>query len=116
MKKVALFAYNGDSLCFIHVLLHAFDMESKNYDVKIVIEGSACKLVKEFADNPDHPTAKLYEKAKKENLIGGVCKACANKLGALEAAQAQGLHLYDDMMGHPSITSFLEQGYQVFTF
>lgn len=116
MNKAALFAFNGDPMCFIHVLLHAFDMKSKDYEVAIVIEGSACKLVEELPKTPDHPTTRLYERAKAEGLIGGVCKACANKVGALEAAQAQNLHLYDDMMGHPSITAFLEEGFQVFTF
>ncbi|MDP8225985.1 MAG: DsrE family protein [Candidatus Lernaella stagnicola] len=116
MKKVALFAFNGDPMCFIHVLLHAFDMHSKDYEVQIVIEGSACKLVKDYPENPDHPNAKLFRRAKEEGLIGGVCKACASKVGALEAAIEQELHLYDDMMGHPSITAFLEKGYAVFTF
>ena len=116
MKKVALFAYNGDSLCFVHVLLHAFDMKSKGYDVQIVIEGSACTLVKEYPENPDSANAKLYERAKEAGLIGGVCQACANKLGALDAAKAQGLHLYTDMMGHPGIAAFLDDGFQVFTF
>ena len=27
MKKVALFAFNGDSMCFIHVLLNALDLK-----------------------------------------------------------------------------------------
>ena len=49
MKKVVLFAFNGDFMCFIHVLLNALDMHEKSYDVKIVIEGSATKLVPELA-------------------------------------------------------------------
>ena len=39
-KKVALFAFNGELMCFIHVLLNALDMNKKGYEVKIVIEGS----------------------------------------------------------------------------
>lgn len=29
MKKVALFAFNGDSMCFIHVLLNALDLKEE---------------------------------------------------------------------------------------
>jgi hypothetical protein len=29
MKKLALFAFNGDSLCFVHVLLNAVDLREK---------------------------------------------------------------------------------------
>ena len=33
MEKVALFAFNGELMCFIHVLLNAIDMKEKGYDV-----------------------------------------------------------------------------------
>jgi len=33
MKKVALFAFNGESLCFVHVLLNALDLKDKGYEV-----------------------------------------------------------------------------------
>ena len=41
MKKFALFAYNGDFMCFIHVLLNALDMKKRGHEVKLVIEGAA---------------------------------------------------------------------------
>jgi hypothetical protein len=31
MKKVALFAFNGEPMCFVHVLLNALDMKEKDY-------------------------------------------------------------------------------------
>jgi hypothetical protein len=31
MKKIALFVFNGDPMCFIHVLLNALDMEEKDW-------------------------------------------------------------------------------------
>ena len=55
-------------------------------------------------------------KVKRQVLLLGVCKACAGKMGSLQAAQAQGLHLLDEMSGHPSIASFMDQGYKVITF
>ena len=32
MKKVALFAFNGELMCFVHVLLNALDMKEKGYE------------------------------------------------------------------------------------
>jgi hypothetical protein len=43
MKKIALFAFNRESFCFVNVLLNALDMNEKGYDVKVIIEGSATK-------------------------------------------------------------------------
>jgi hypothetical protein len=115
MKKVALFAYNGEFMCFVHVLLNAIDMNDRGHDVKIVIEGAATKLVPELAQE-SNPMFRLYEKAKGLDLIDGACKACANKMGTLEAAQAQGIRLLDEMSGHPSIARYLEEGFEVMTF
>ncbi len=49
MKKMAFFAFNGESMCFVHVLLNALDMKARGYDVRVVIEGAATKLIPELA-------------------------------------------------------------------
>jgi len=115
VEKFALFAFNGDPMCFIHVLLNALDLSEKEFEVKLVIEGSATKLVAEL-DRADHPLHALYNKVKERVLLFGVCRACAQKMGSLQAAKAQGLHLLEDMSGHPSMSSFVEQGYRIITF
>jgi hypothetical protein len=115
MKKVALFAYNGELMCFVHVLLNALDMRERGYDVKIVIEGTATKLVPELAKEAN-PMHRLYEKAKGLDLIDGACKACSNKMGVLEEIKAEGLYLLDEMNGHPSMARYMEEGFEVTTF
>ena len=114
--QVVLFVFNGDPVCFLHVLLNAFDLKDRGYEVEIVMEGSACKLVKALDEQNDPPVAPLYRKAKEAGLIGLVCKACANKMGSLDSAVAQGLTLGEDMSGHPSIGQYLADGYRVITF
>ncbi len=113
--KVVLFPFNGELMCFIHVLLNALDMKERGYDVGIVIEGAATTLVPKLADasNPMHG---LYKQTKEAGLIFGACKACSAKLGVLEAVEAEGLALLGDMKGHPSMAGYLEQDYQVITF
>lgn len=115
MKKIALFAFNGEAMCFVHVLLNALDMNEKGYDVKVIIEGSATKLVEELADETK-PFANLYKKVKDHGLIDCVCKACANKMNALNVAVAQQLPLCDGLSGHPSMAKYMEQGFEIITF
>jgi len=91
MKKFALFVFNGDPMCFIHVLLNALDMKEKALH-------------------------KLWEKVKEAGLVDGVCKACSNKLGTLEAAKEQGLTLLDEMSGHPSMARYLDEGFEIISF
>ena len=115
MKKVALFVFNGDPMCFIHVLLNALEMDGKGFTARVVVEGAAAKLVPELAKS-DNPLHTLWEKTKAAGLIAGVCKACAGKMETLEAAKDQGLELLDDMNGHPSMSSYLQDDFKVISF
>ncbi len=113
--KIALFAFNGEQMCFIHVLLNALDMNEKGYDVKLIIEGTATKQIKELSE-PGKIFAGLYEKVKAAGLIDCVCQACANKMQSLESARSQELPVCGEMSGHPSISRYLQQGYEVLVF
>lgn len=114
--KVALFGFNGDAMCFVHVMLNALDLKARGHEVTVVIEGSATKLVESFHNDPKMPFANLYQKIRDEELIGGVCRACAAKMGSLKSAEEQGLTLLTDMSGHPSVGRYMEDGYTVLTF
>ena len=115
MKKFALFVFNGDPMCFIHVLLNALDMKAKGHEAKIIIEGASTKLIPELV-KPENPLNGLWKKNLEAGLVEGVCKACSTKLGTLEAAKDQGLTLLEDMSGHPSMAAYRDNGYEIITF
>jgi len=115
VKKVVLFAFNAEFMCFVHVLLNALDMDSRGFDVKIVIEGGATALIPELV-REGSPMASLYRKVKDRELIHAVCWACATKMNTLWAVENEGLPLGDEMGGHPSMAAYMEQGYEVITF
>ena len=115
MKKIALFVFNGEALCFIHVLLNALDMKAHGYSPTIILEGASVKLIPEFV-RPESLLYGLWQKCLAAELVGGVCRACAAKLGTLEAAQAQGLTVLADMSGHPGMAGYRDAGYEIITF
>ena len=115
VKRVALFVFNGDPMCFIHVLLNALDMNERGDEARVVIEGAATKLVPELFKE-DFPLNVLWNKVRKAGLVAGVCKACAGKMGSLEAAKSEGLALLDEMNGHPSMSRFRSEGFEIITF
>jgi hypothetical protein len=102
-------------MCFVHVLLNAFDFKQKGYAVTIVVEGSACKLVKDLAEetNPFHA---MWEQAKNDSLISAVCRACCIKMNSIESAQSQGLPLEADMKGHVALEKYIKAGFTLITF
>lgn len=69
MKKSALFVFNGDPMCFIHVLLNALDMNAKGEEVKIIIEGASVKLIPELV-KPGNPLNGLWKNFSQISLSG----------------------------------------------
>ena len=114
MSKTAIFAFKGNPICFVHVLLNALDLHEKGATVTIVMEGEAIKLTPDLP-KPEHPLHGLYNKVKELGLIDAVCKACAIKMGALEVAEAEGLRIADDMAGHAGMAPYIEKGYAIVT-
>ncbi|HKK89880.1 MAG TPA: cytoplasmic protein [Desulfobacteraceae bacterium] len=115
MKKFALFVFNGDPMCFVHVLLNAMDMKARGNEAQIVMEGASVTLLPELVKN-ENPLNSLWKKTVDQGLVAGVCKACSHKLGTLEAAKEQNLTLLDDMTGHPAMTTYREDGFEIITF
>ena len=37
MSKTALFAFNGEPMCFMHVLLNAWDLHERGETVRVVV-------------------------------------------------------------------------------
>jgi hypothetical protein len=114
MHKAALFVFNRDPMCFIHVLLNALDLDQKGGEARIVIEGAATGLIPEL-EKADHPLNKLWQQVKSKGLVEGVCKACASKMDTLSAAQAIGLQPLDDMLGHPGMAGYRQKGFDIIT-
>jgi hypothetical protein len=115
MKKIALFVFNADPMCFIHVLLNALDMNAKGEEVKIIIEGASVKLIPELVKS-GNPLNGLWKKNLKAGLVEGVCRACSSKLETIEAAKEQGLSLLENMSGHPSMSAYRDKGFEIITF
>ena len=114
-KKYALFAFNGDPMCFIHVVINAIDLSEKGHDVKVIVEGSATKLAGDF-ENEKNPFFKLYTKLKEMGLIDCYCMACSKKMGTLEKVKELNFPTCDELMGHPSMGKYIDQGFTIITF
>ena len=114
-KKVTMFAFNGDAMCFGHALLNVLNMKENGYDIKLIIDGSATRQVRELTQN-NSLFGRIYGKVKEAGLIDCVCKSCSALTESLESAREQGLTFCEEMSGHPSIARYMDDGYQVLLF
>ncbi|GAB6038715.1 hypothetical protein JCM15519_32740 [Fundidesulfovibrio butyratiphilus] len=115
VEQYALFAFRGEVVCFVHVMLNAIDLREKGFEVAIVLEGESTKVLAELS-KPEHPMHKLFERTKSLGLITGVCKACAYMMGTQDAVAREGLPMADDMHGHAGMAPYLAKGYTIITF
>ncbi|MEX1376032.1 MAG: cytoplasmic protein [Eubacteriales bacterium] len=111
MKKVVIFAFKGNPMCFVHVLLNAKEMHERGIEAKIVIEGEAVTLIREL-EKESNP---LYLEVKELGLIHSICLACSVKLEVASYNKTTGIPLLGDMSGHVSMTNFIEDGYEIIT-
>lgn len=114
-RKKVIFAFRGDPMCFIHVLLNAIDLHERNLGGNIIIEGEAITLVPVMSQ-PGHFLYSLFMKAKELGLFEGACKACSAKLKMAEQVESHKFLFLGDMSGHPSMGKYIEDGYDVLTF
>ena len=114
-KKSVIFAFRGDPMCFIHVLLNSLDLDQRGMGGTIVIEGEAITLIPVMSQ-PGHFLNGPYLKARERGLIAGACRACSAKLKLTEKVQQEGIELIGDMAGHPSMGAYREEGFEIITF
>jgi len=114
-KKILLVAFQGQPMCFIHVLLNGLEMQAKGHQCKIIIEGEATRLIPEIRQE-GHFLNALFERMLEKGLLEGVCRACSSKMQVLEEIKNAGLPLLDDMSGHPGMTQYIEQGFEIINF
>lgn len=114
MQKIVIFAFNGDPMYFIHVLLNLVNLAERGIEAKLVLEGASTKFVPELVSEKSM-FYKLFKKAWEKGLIAGICKACAQKMGTLDLAKQNNFPILDDMSGHAGMANFITQGYTVIT-
>jgi hypothetical protein len=113
--KVAILAFQGETMCFAHALLNAWDMHQRGMDVRMILEGPATEQIAALGDG-EGDFAALYAKVRQAGLIDRVCQACAHQMGALDAARLQELPLGNEMSGHPPLAPYVQRGYRIVTF
>lgn len=112
MKKIVIFAFQGEMICFSHAMLNTIDLKEQGFEVKLIIEGAATGLIGKLV-HKDNPFNNLYQKIIKDGLLAGVCRVCAGKTESLFEAEKQNLTLVDEMYGHPAFSTWIKSGYEI---
>ncbi len=115
-RKFLLAAFRGDLMCFVHVMLNALDLKKQGYTVEILLEGESTKIPMMYLQNPKLDFFPLWTQILDNKLITAVCRACSKKMAAYDAAIELKLSINGEMSGHPPLSKWLSEGFEIITF
>lgn len=104
---------HGDLGRAVNALELAMEAKEKKDDIKIVFDGAGTKWIPELA-NKSHRANPLYEAVK--DRITGACEYCAGAFEVKDKIKELGVPLLNEYKKHPSIRSYIDEGYNVVTF
>ena len=97
----------------VNALETAIESKENNDEVKIVFDGASTKWIPELA-NKDHKAHPLFDMVK--DKVTGACEFCASAFGVKEKIKELNFPLLNEHHKHPSLRSYVAQGYSVITF
>ena len=86
--------------------------EADGDEVELVFDGAGTQWIPELEDE-DSDYHELYRAVRDD---ASACEYCAGAFGVEDAVADAGVVSLDDHDGHPSVRSFVEDGYEVITF
>lgn len=89
------------------------ELKDNGEEVKLVFDGAGTKWAAKLNDQ-DHDVYPLLKAV--EDKIDGACRFCSKAFGVFKEVKNAGLTLLDDYDDHPSLRSYLADGYQIVTF
>jgi hypothetical protein len=97
----------------VNALTTAKEMKQEGDEVSVVFDGAGTKWIPELSD-PGHRYHELLESVR--DRISGACDYCTKAYGVRDEVQASGVELLDEFDQHPSLRTYLADGFQVVTF
>ena len=117
MTKVAIIVLAGtgshaDRGRVFNALEAAKEFAGNDDEVELVFDGAGTEWIPELED-ADHDFHGLYEEVRDHV---NVCDFCAGAFDVSDAVDDADVPRLDEYDGHPSVRSFVEDGYEVITF
>ncbi|MDR7416445.1 MAG: hypothetical protein QN193_05645 [Armatimonadota bacterium] len=94
----------------LHALLYARELTRAGIPAKIVFDGAGTVWLQQFSD-PQHKYHGLFREVLEAGLVDAACAYCARAFNVVDAVRATGVPLVDTADGHPSLASYVQQGW-----
>lgn len=104
----------GDGLGrVVNAMVTAKELKASGDEVALLFDGAGTKWVPALSEG-EHRYHSLFEDVR--DRVVGACAYCAKAFGVTDGVEAAEVALLDDFEEHPSLRSYLADGYHVITF
>lgn len=97
----------------VNALETALECKEAGDVVQVIFDGAGTRWVPVLS-NPEHRRHKLFTEL--QDVVAGACAFCARAFHVEDEVRASGVRFLSEHHGHPSLRSFMADGYQVVTF
>lgn len=98
----------------VHAFLYARELKEHGHKVRLVFDGAGTEWAEELSNPASESKIKpMYDEFKKLGISEVICDFCAGAFGVREELQDRQLSLTAEYEGHPSISRWADQGYQI---
>jgi hypothetical protein len=97
----------------VNAMITAKELKESGDEVALLFDGAGTRWVAALSEG-EHRYHSLFEDVR--DRIVGACAYCARAFGVRDEVEAAEIALLDDFEEHPSLRSYLADGYHVLTF
>lgn len=97
----------------VNAMEFAKELHENGDEVKLIFDGAGVTFIPEL-EKEDHDAHPLYIAIKP--TIEGACKFCSKAFGVINDIRKTDVDLLYDYDDHPSLRSYVTDGYQIVTF
>ncbi len=95
---------------------YVLELDEAGFETQLYLDGEATKWPAAFAENPDRAYNSDWERIVTNDLLAGVCGACANAFDVVDDVETAGIDLLSDDSTHaPSLPELAEANYEILT-
>ncbi|RMF93669.1 MAG: hypothetical protein D6734_09555 [Candidatus Schekmanbacteria bacterium] len=98
----------------LHALMYALELKEKGHKVVLIFDGAGTEWI-EALTNPTEKTGfeSIYDQLKEKGVIEVICDFCATAFKVHKKLEERKISMANDFLGHPSISKWASQGYQI---
>ncbi|MBI4278194.1 MAG: DsrE family protein [Armatimonadetes bacterium] len=115
-RKFAIFVHadKGQLARIVHGFWYADQLKERDYPVEIIFDGAGTQGLASLLE-PGHKYGELVSKALQSGVLKGACPYCARAFQVTEALSQAKIPLIDDRSGHPDLSRWVDEGYDIIT-